>query len=345
MTIINVSQTGATGDGVTIDSVSIKAAIDTNASVVEFDSGKTYLIDRPIYPKSNQTIRLNGGTIKRRNQVVTALMADAPAGSTSIEVQDASQLFEDMWITPLNQDSASPLYGNAGEEGVNHIIDSVVGNVIHFHNGLSKGYVAGNPVINLNPMFWIYSNRTNTIVRDGTIDGNRANNNRYFSWQVGQSFMFSGNSNLITMNSLINSVGDVAYMPYAADCTLLGNNAVNVGGSFAHLSSSVNTLIKDNEITQVNMSSEPEHTEGVVTFSYGVHNTSIHINLVKDGSGLIFAGVLNMADSHSVDIKGNSTMNCSKLFRARRLPGQQILAQNFVFQDNAGDTRVEIEID
>lgn len=56
---INVTDYGATGDGVTDDTAAIQAALDSGSPTVYFPQG-TYIITSALYPKSNTTIKMDG---------------------------------------------------------------------------------------------------------------------------------------------------------------------------------------------------------------------------------------------------------------------------------------------
>jgi len=95
MSEVRVDDHGGVGDGTTIDSDAVQAAVNAagEGGTIKFTGGKTYVIDTRIFLQAYQKVDYNGATIKRAPQAkatLTAAFNDDSSGDVTLQVDDAS---------------------------------------------------------------------------------------------------------------------------------------------------------------------------------------------------------------------------------------------------------------
>jgi hypothetical protein len=83
---ICVTDYGAKGDGIADDTRALQAALDTGRNITIPEG--TYRITNALQPKANQVVELLG-TVRVADANIQPLTADAPAGQSSVTVEDA----------------------------------------------------------------------------------------------------------------------------------------------------------------------------------------------------------------------------------------------------------------
>lgn len=171
---------GAVGDGVTDDTDALEHLFEEafqQKKAAFFDPG-TYLIRRSLTLRTGMEIYGKEATITKKPASVTSLMVDVSKGQTFIDVLDARGFtVGDQFFIVQNQSANLCTYA---------IVDSIVGNRIHFTNiisdlqpnypGCINNYIAGTKVSTSFALLRSWATRFDcdgVSIHDLTLDGNR----------------------------------------------------------------------------------------------------------------------------------------------------------------------------
>ena len=204
---VSVDDYGAVGDGVTYSHVAIQNAITAAGpgGTVLFSSDSVYSIAQRLIALSAQTWLGRGATLRRCDSIRSRLTAAAPAGTKSIEVEDASQFEVGMDVTPIRGPAMQD-----GEGGFDwdHRIVSISGNVITMENGLGQAYSAGDFFITIHPLIEVPCETEGVSMTELRFDGNRDKNYDNHAWQLAQIIVLCGNNQRVENCLFENSWGD-----------------------------------------------------------------------------------------------------------------------------------------
>lgn len=211
-----------------------------------------------------QTWDLSAATLRRCDAVVTTLLEDAPAGSMSVRVADTTGFEPGQRVTPVKEPGHS-----GGDAQVPHWISSVVGDVIHFSNGLLQDYQAGDSFLVIEPIVMSAPGGIDGFtLRGGIIDGNRRGNPHFVAWEVAPSLQFGGQGVVLEDVVFRDCWGDCIKANAATDSTV--RRVRFVGGSTAaiHLTLVERLRIESSVFSALNQDAKlAEHSEGAVTWS------------------------------------------------------------------------------
>ena len=231
---------------------------------VLFTAGSTYTIRQELWQYEGQTWRTDGAgmaTLRRADEVTTTLLEDAPAGSTTLHVADASLFPENSGI--------SPIIGEGGmKEGERTFVrvDSAEGNTIELHKALRGSYQTGDTVVSTTRLINMATDGSLESLR---IDGNAAGNHSFVSWSVHADVLINNKSDGATIRNLqmVDSQGNAIFI--SGDSVRVISSTIE-GGNLAavHIGNVVNLLWVDNHVVGTNQqAARGGHSEGAITVS------------------------------------------------------------------------------
>jgi len=333
VTVINVDQYGAVGDGVTDDTDAIIAAYTACAAagerIVEFTSGKTYLV--------RDTIALNfihptaitlgyGAIIKRADEIKTTLSSAAINQTTTIQVADASVFNEGdkVFIT----DSSGTYSGTGTNENSadatlsSNVILLIVDNTITLTDpvdlptsgnlDIAGEYPIGASVIRDWTLFK-GSTTTPTEIYGLRFDGNRDNNTGTVSWYLNKNITQIDKKSIIHQCHFYNIPNENIFSNI--NIIFTGNRAYNSNGSVIHVSDDdplstdgitflgniINNVCESNTVAS-------SHSEAVIVASANTMRISSMGNHINDCGGR-FIGDLNSTRDADISMTGDQLGN------------------------------------
>ena len=149
---------------------------------------KEYLIYGSVLLGAGQAIEGNNATLKRGNQISSALTANYTAGSTTVEVTDGS-LFELGMHVNI---ATAPGLNNNGGLGLPYIT-AISGNTITLNTGLSNSQNTGANFVTcthlVNENTDVDNHRLTGLrkIERLNFDGNKANNNIIVDWRFNRA--------------------------------------------------------------------------------------------------------------------------------------------------------------
>lgn len=298
----DVKRWGAVGDGVTDDTLAIRAAVAAVGSGVLAFSPGTYLISGQIdATANNQTLDLQGATIKRANSVSSITTTAISTGSpTTVVVSDGTRFRIGMQVVVFDDSSYDPH---------NHTITKLAGNTLTLDTIFTVPFLAGGTVASSHSCFFIGSSLTNVTIRNGEIDGNRRNNQALVKWEIHNEISFNG-SYCTVKDVFIHDAQCEGIVGGGQNGRIIGNRIINCGGNGIHVSSDGGQLlIQNNFVQHCNLNGvSPGHADGCIVWSQGGGNSIVTGNYCEDGiSGF---GSIDSADNNRNVIVGNMITNC-----------------------------------
>jgi parallel beta-helix repeat protein len=294
---------GAVGDGVTDDTLAIRAAI-TAAGVngtLLFPSGKTFLISGNLNPLTGQTWIGYGATLKRRAEIssATATNIGTGAGSTAITVANGALFSVGQDVTVFNGASYDPH---------NHRITAIAGNVVTVGTAFTVAFASGGTLItSVTP---IYASSINDLNITGLeIDGNQSNNTTLQKWDLNAEMYYNGDRNIIhdcyvhDCQSEGIEVGGVGVV--VDNCTVL-----NCQGNGIHLFGAAAPKVTRNYVKNCNLAGTgPGHADGCIIASNTVSDTLISQNYIENG--ICGIGSFDSDDNSSLICTDNTIRSCT----------------------------------
>ncbi len=317
------------GDGISDDFMAISAAINAAGAGAEilFTPGKTYLSCQPLQPEINQTLDFQGATLKKCDEVVSAVVAYTGAGNW--ELQDASQFLEGMWI------SVSSNGGYDVSTGALRI-QSITGNLVKTQSSVEEP-LANATMTSDGPL--VHISTSGVTVKNFVFDGNYANNNTIIKWDTSVLVIANGENPKITDGEVRNIPGDFIRFANNADGGLVSNITASDGsGVFANISGTGLTgsgeiSIINNTISRLNQEFERQgQASGAIAWGGGVGSVVIEGNTFSD----LPVSAINMTDdpnAETVIIQNNIAMNTE---------GFVVLWKNVLHSDPSNSQTVEI---
>lgn len=266
---VQVDDYGALGDGAAWDHQAIQLAINVAGvnGTVEFTAGKTYVQCGSIQPLPGQRLVGNGSVLKRCDPPTATLAEDAPAGATSILLNDASRFAEELSITPVKGGGGV----EDGESVIWHVVRTMAGNSLTFTNGLTQSYPAGSVVTVKFDQLYIPNLSTNVQIEGFVFDGNRTKNGFYLSWTDNKAIR--GYTGMRVIGNTFRDLPGNGITVYGNDVVIDDNEFHNLNGPIAHLSGNriadgTTINISNNRVTRTNEEAQRmTHSEGVITIS------------------------------------------------------------------------------
>ena len=338
---VNIDDYGAAGDAATWDHAAIQAAINAAGpgGLVEFSPGKTYVSCAHIRPLAGQTLRGNGAVLKRCDAVTALLTQNAVSGTQVLEVSDPSVFEIGQSLTPVKGPGG---YAD-GEFVIEHILESVNGQVLTVSNALKQDYPAGSIVTVKFDQIHVANTSTNVVIEDLVFDGNRESNNIYLSWTDNKAIR--GFSDLIVRNSTFQNLPGNGITAFGTNVLIADNIFRDLDGPIVHLSGNrpVNgssVTIARNVVSNTNEQADRmQHSEGVITIS--AYNYSINVlDNVVDNAAVPFISRFH-AEMGDWLIRGNRVSRTAGIFFAKVWPGEaltDITFENNIFR-NVGESR------
>lgn len=309
-----------------VDDVAIAAAITAAGSggTIRLVPGATYYTRDGWTLGANQTLEMNGATVKRAAQTTTTTATSLTSGATtSFVVASATGLAIGDTVAAVNgfQYSAPATISNIAGTTVTVSSPLAVGSasttsVANVINGVVDGSWT---LVGTTTIAKIY-NTINAInaacVRNGVIDGTRA------SWTVGckwdlLSELLTGDTEVCNVE--IKEAPGEALTQSAASAAAIRVSATDVGirrgkrihgcrihdcnGNGIHLSGVDHTIIDGNSGYNINEDLGVGHIGGFVTFSYGGDHVRVVNNNVRRAYAL--AGPMQIDSESRVLIQGN----------------------------------------
>ena len=180
--ISHVSWFGAKGDGVSIDTERIRAAVNFAGEfgTVHFGEGKTYLNFGEIEILNSQTILGHGSTLKRAPQSTSTLSSNATAGDTQVLVTNPGNftIGETVLIAEGTRSEA------ARKQRTFLTIIDIVGSALVFDEDLDYNFLSGDLIFSAYPQINGYKDGIENVeIIKLFFDGNKANNTTFNWWE------------------------------------------------------------------------------------------------------------------------------------------------------------------
>lgn len=271
---------------------------------VDLVQGATYTRDRNLETLAGQTIRGNGATFVRANQVVTTTTTAITSGATtSVTVTSAAGFAIGQQVAFAQQGVARSALVIASTLSDTRTITNIVGNVLTLN-------AAPNANISIGGTCFLTFQQL--ILGEGakveglTFDGNRSNWS-YSRWEVTAEVGTStgAHNQTIRDNKFVDVPGE-AILPYGDSLKVIDNDFVNIGGNGVHLSGVNTAIISGNTAANGNIDIDVSHGDGFVSFSNG--NTNIVITSNVADAFISGVGAINDTDS-DVTVNDNDFTN------------------------------------
>jgi hypothetical protein len=335
-TEINVDWFGCIGNGIVDDTVNIQKALTTDSKVINFTSGKTYLINGGLTSSvANRKINVQGATIKLKNSAAIKTMLTVTGQYTDV--------IGGTWDGNKANGNSVNISPNFGYDSTNITIDTnncSVKNIISINTyGMA---IKGNGTVS-------YLLAENNNIKDVElygifIDGNLTDNIQVGNKAIGNTIDCSFNP-AFTQGILFTSV--LTPTSYQSDYEVSGNkvygslvattdqniciavrghrgifsNNITVGGAMGISEGGDNTIYSNNNISKVSS----------LSAGYGIETTGSNVNVVGNNISDVKFGVLssnlNNYDNCIVAnniIKTLSTGTCIKYQIATGFSGKNI---------------------
>lgn len=314
---VTPEQFGAVGDGVTDDTLALRAAITGagNGGVIVFKPGATYLLTGALTPRQGQTWNGNGATLKRAAEVktTTASAIVKNVNGQTITLSSVTGFSVGMDVTVFDGATSSTA------DNYNHRITALNAGAktITVDTPFAKDFPSGGTVIR--SFSQIDTTRTGTNVPDVTIkglrfDGNQAGNASLQWWWVNNEILAGGDRLKVLDCYIVNAQAE------AIQCGGIGieisrNWIKDCQGNGIHLSAATGgsnqARITGNYIKNCNLSGTlTGHADGCIVLSNLVADTLVDGNYCENGIGGVSS--INSNDNSDITIANNTIRNCTQ---------------------------------
>ncbi len=287
---VMLSWFGPNADGSTNDSAIIQSAVTVSGvgATIMFDPNKTYSVWSRITMLDDQTLDLNGATIKACDQVSTTTTQSMTNVTTSVTVSDATSFRVGMSLVFAKQGvSRANLVYQTSLSTSDIRITNIVGNTVTFSPtaNITTTFASGSTMVN---SFVVIAQANRTKVINGTIDGNRSNRS-WARWETEYLMVFPQGTagslaeNITFQNAAGEAVGIDGTHTKVSKCRFL-----TIRGNGIHLSATVFPVVENCYFNTCNEDEAIGHQDGAITWSNDITHATIVNNYVtnsKSGVG------------------------------------------------------------
>jgi hypothetical protein len=303
---VSVDDYGAAGDGVTDDTLAIRAAITAcgaNGQLI-FRPNKTYRLTAGIRPMSNQTWYGYGAKLKRCDQITSSTSTNIAAGpsSTVIAVSNVSQWSVDMSICVFN----GALYDTH-----NHNITAVntTAGTITVDTAFVQAFASGGTVISSFNMIDGVS-IPNVKILGLELDGNKSNNTSLTKWELHTDLYGSGCDYLTVRECYVHDSQCEGIQFGGTSSTIENNTVLNTNGNGIHYSGIGGGVCAFNYVKNCNLAGATAgHVDGCIIFSDNTNDSFIVNNYCENGVSGVAS--IDTDNNSSVVIQGNIIKSCT----------------------------------
>lgn len=262
------------------DTASIQAAIDAAGvgGLVTLMPGVTYTVSARCTMLDRQTLDLCGATVKMCDQVQTTTTQAVTSATTSFTVADASAFRVGMAVVLAKAGvaRASLVYQTSLSTSDARITD-ISGNTITISTTLNitGTFASGSTLVNA---YIPIMHASLTTLRDGTLDGNRANR-PWARWEVDYLSEFPIGSFGCTIERvrLQNAPGEGVGW-FGNGHRVINCKFLTLGGNGVHFSDAVHPLVHGCWFESGNLDTAVGHVNGAVAWSNGITHATITDN-------------------------------------------------------------------
>lgn len=299
---LDVRSFGARGDGITDDTLAIRAAIAAAGRdrTIVFPSGATFLLTGSLIPMEGQTFWGYGARLKRANQITTTTTSaiNTVESPISVTVTNASAFRAGMEVTVFDAN---------GFDANNHLVLSVQGNTISLGTRFSTAFPAGATLVT--SFSQVNGSAPGVRILGLEFDGNRANNTAIQKWQNHNEIRISSDRGIIR-DCYIHDAQSEGIQAGGVGMEVRGNFITDSNGNGIHMSGSTGARVLANYIRRSNLAGTgPGHADGAIIFSNLTGDTVVADNYID--SALSGIGSIDSDDNSGVVIRGNTIRNCS----------------------------------
>jgi hypothetical protein len=172
------------------------------------------------------------------------------------------------------------------------------------------------------------------VVFEGLVfDGNAQNNDHFVSWAKHSSLWLTGEGSRVRHSRFIHSQGD-AISNQGLSSIVEFNEFADLNGSAIHLSSAVQTVVRNNHIWKTNQQAERvQHAEAAITWS--LFNTDIRVenNCSRDIPVAAFGDIFVHGGNRGASIQNNQicrTRSLLTVLSTEDLTAKLVLSNNVI---------------
>lgn len=322
------------------DTESLHAAVTSAGvgGVIALVPGALYEVRARVTLLDYQTLDLNGATIRMCDQVQTTTTAAATSATTSFAVTDATGFSVGMSVALAKSGVArGALVYQTSLSTTDARITAISGNTITVSSGLNITGTFGVGSVLVNAFIPVL-HATGTTLRNGKIDGNRANR-PWARWEVDYLSEFPIGSVGSTVSEVVfqNAPGEgLGWFGDGHRC--LNSRFVNIGGNGTHFSDAVQPLVESCWFENCNLDPDVGHSDGAICWSNGITHATILNNYItgsKSGIGSFDATNTDATIANNT-ITGNLVWGVYVASSAARL----VLSNNRITNNNVDPSRV-----
>lgn len=313
----NVLRAGAVGDGVTDDTLALRAAIaaaGVNGTLV-FPAGKTFLLSGHLTPLSGQTWIGYGATLKRCNQISATTSTNIAIGSGTL----ALTMTTDPTVAGFRVGMDVAVFNGATYDTLNHPIVSIVGSVVTVSTAFATAFPTGGTVVTSlmqieSPVHYTgpqLPNCTRVTIAGFTFDGNRANNTLLTKWELHSEIdLYPYCDDCVVRDCYLHDCQSEGICCGGAKFVVENNYLLDCNGNGIHFSGSTGGTARGNFVKNCNLlGAAPGHADGCIIFSNTIGDTFLLNNYCENGlSGF---GSIDYDANSSVVITGNIVKTCT----------------------------------
>jgi hypothetical protein len=300
-----VSAFGAAGDGVTDDTLAMRAAIAAAGvgGFLVFIPGKTYLLSGSITPLQGQTFWGYGAKVKRCNAITTTTTGAISTGSgaTNIAVSSSASFRVGMDVAVWQSSSVYDI-------ATHRIIAIPDATHVTVGTAFTQALNSGSTVTTAFSQIY-ESGVADFRVLGLEFDGNRANNTGIAKWYWHNEVCSTGDRALVRDCYIHDAVSEGIQL--GGNGSMAHNNYITIcGGNGIHFAGSQGGKAVGNYVYDVTkLGSATDHADGCIIFSDSTGDSMITNNYCD--TGISGVASIDTSDNASVVISGNIIKNCT----------------------------------